>query len=202
MKIHYQLTAAEFSKGSSDGQILFIKKQKKVPVLRWVITILLIAFYSIFFVLFYKQHSQVLNLLAALANGSYDFSGYGGYEYFRFGITFTFWGFVVAGLILLGRFSFLRASRGIFSFDKLYQDKSPLFSQNTVELRDNGIYHETDAFQSLHFYKHIYSVEETKDWIFIFLEKSIFKFLPKSAFQNTQQIQHFINQIKENINKK
>jgi len=34
MKIHYQLTAAEFSKGSSDGQILFIKKQKKVPVLR------------------------------------------------------------------------------------------------------------------------------------------------------------------------
>lgn len=49
MKIHYQLTAAEFSKGSSDGQILFIKKQKKVPVLRWVITILLIAFYSIFF---------------------------------------------------------------------------------------------------------------------------------------------------------
>ena len=51
MKIHYQLTAAEFSKGSSDGQILFIKKQKKVPVLRWVITILLIAFYSIFFVL-------------------------------------------------------------------------------------------------------------------------------------------------------
>ena len=130
MKIHYQLTAAEFSKGSSDGQILFIKKQKKVPVLRWVITILLIAFYSIFFVLFYKKHSQVLNLLAALANGSYDFSGYGGYEYFRFGITFTFWGFVVAGLILLGRFSFLRASRGIFSFDKLYQDKSPLFSQN------------------------------------------------------------------------
>ena len=90
MKIHYQLTAAEFSKGSSDGQILFIKKQKKVPVLRWVITILLIAFYSIFFVLFYKQHSQVLNLLAALANGLYDFSGYGGYEYFRFGITFTF----------------------------------------------------------------------------------------------------------------
>ena len=51
MKIHYQLTAAEFSKGSSDGQILFIKKQKKVPVLCWVITILLIAFYSIFFVL-------------------------------------------------------------------------------------------------------------------------------------------------------
>ena len=68
MKIHYQLTAAEFSKGSSDGQILFIKKQKKVSVLRWVITILLIAFYSIFFVLFYKQHSRVLNLLAALAN--------------------------------------------------------------------------------------------------------------------------------------
>ncbi|HFC6352646.1 TPA: YcxB family protein [Neisseria elongata] len=202
MKIHYQLTAAEFSKGSSDGQILFIKKQKKVPVLRWVITILLIAFYSIFFVLFYKQHSLVLNLLAALANGSYDFSGYGGYEYFRFGITFTFWGFVVAGLILLGRFSFLRASRGIFSFDKLYQDKSPLFSPNTVELRDNGIYHETEAFQSLHFYKHICSVEETKDWIFIFLEKSIFKFLPKSAFQNTQQIHNFINQIKENINKK
>ena len=127
---------------------------------------------------------------------------YGGYEYFRFGITFTFWGFVVAGVILLGQFSFLRASRGIFSFDKLYQDKSPLFSQNTVELRDNGIYHETEAFQSLHFYKHIYSVEETKDWIFIFLEKSIFKFLPKSAFQDTQQIQHFINQIKENINKK
>ena len=129
MKIHNQLTAAELSKGSSDGQILFIKKQKKVPVLRWVITILLIAFYSIFFVLFHKQHSLVLNLLAALANGSYDFSGYGGYEYFRFGVTFTFWGFVVAGLILLGRFSFLRASRGIFSFDKLYQDKSPLFSQ-------------------------------------------------------------------------
>ena len=78
MKIHYQLTAAEFSKGSSDGQILFIKKQKKVPVLRWVITILLIAFYSIFFVLFYKQHSRVLNLLAALANGSYDLSAYYG----------------------------------------------------------------------------------------------------------------------------
>ena len=53
---------------------------------------------------------------------------------------------------------FLRASRGIFSFDKLYQDKSPLFSQNTVELRDNGIYHETDTFQSLHFYKHIGAV--------------------------------------------
>ena len=201
MKIQYQLTTAEFSKGFFDGQILLIKKQKKRPPLRWLITIILITFYSIFFVLFHKQYGQVLNLLATLANRSYDLSGYGGYEYFRFGITFTFWGFVVAGVILLGQFSFLRASRGIFSFDKLYQDKSPLFSQNTVELRDNGIYHETEAFQSLHFYKHIYSVEETKDWIFIFLEKNIFKFLPKSAFQDTQQIQYFINQIKENMNK-
>ena len=93
MKIQYQLTTAEFSKGFSDGQILLIKKQKKRPPLRWLITIILITFYSIFFVLFHKQYGQVLNLLATLANRSYDLSGYGGYEYFRFGITFTFWGF-------------------------------------------------------------------------------------------------------------
>ena len=101
--------------------------------------------------------------------------------------------------VILGYFVFMYIlKKQTISF---INNNKELLCDHTIEISEEGIKETTEEEEEFDYWKEIKSVEENKDYIFIFIDTDMTHIIPKRAFKDISESKKFYNNSIEYLNR-